>query len=82
MNITASTAEGRPATTVLASPGTPTAQHERQQLLSFRGNSQKSRQNGEKLVKKTLKVFFKSSFFVLSISAFPIAIELSEVQFS
>jgi hypothetical protein len=36
------------ATTVLASTWTPTAQYERQQHISFRGNSPKSRQNGEK----------------------------------
>jgi|LakMenE18May11ns_1017448.scaffolds.fasta_scaffold9736912_1 hypothetical protein len=34
-NITASRAEGRPATTVLASAGTPAAQHERHQLVFF-----------------------------------------------
>jgi hypothetical protein len=53
-----STAEGRPATaggqenvampiTVLALAGTPTAQFGLQQLMSFRGNSRKSRQTGE-----------------------------------
>jgi hypothetical protein len=51
-NITEPTAEGRPATTALASAGTPIAQYESQQLLSFRGNSPKSHQNGEKFVKK------------------------------
>jgi hypothetical protein len=58
-----STAEGRPATaemqeiiemstTILTSAGTPTAKYE---LMSFRGNSRKSRQSGEKLVKKSQK---------------------------
>ncbi len=36
-----STAEGRPATTLLASAGTPKAQYETQLLLRFCGNLQK-----------------------------------------
>jgi hypothetical protein len=45
----------QPATTVLESAAPPTAQYKRQQLISFRGNSPKSRQNGEKCVEKDVK---------------------------
>jgi hypothetical protein len=34
---------------------TPTAQYGLQQLMIFRGNSPKSRQNGEKFVRKDIK---------------------------
>jgi hypothetical protein len=52
-----STAEGRPAVAempeiVLTSAGTPTAQYGREQLMSFCGNSRKSRQSCKKFVKK------------------------------
>jgi hypothetical protein len=43
---------------------TPTAPYGRQQLISFRGNSPKSRQNGEKFVKKDVKKSKNSLFFV------------------
>jgi hypothetical protein len=42
----------------------PTAQYGRQQLISFRENLPKSRQNGEKFVKKDVKRVKNSSFFV------------------
>jgi hypothetical protein len=46
--------EAKPAT-VQASAGTPTAQYRHQQLMSFRGNSRYSYQNGGKYVKKGTK---------------------------
>jgi hypothetical protein len=51
--------EGMP-TTLLASAGTPTEyscqkQYGSQSMISLRGNSRKTRQNGEKFVKKTIK---------------------------
>jgi hypothetical protein len=39
----------------LASAVTPTAQYGHQKLMSFSGNSLKSGQNGEKLIKKDVK---------------------------
>jgi hypothetical protein len=64
IGITASTAEGRPVKTVLASAGTPTAQYERQKLINFRENSPKSRKNGEKFVKNDVKRVKNSLVFV------------------
>jgi hypothetical protein len=44
---------------------TPTAQYGRQQLMSFRGNLPKSRQNGEKLVKKYVIKEYKNCPFLV-----------------
>jgi hypothetical protein len=43
---------------------TPTAQYGRQQLVSYRGNLTKSRQNGEKFMKKDVKKSKKCPFLV------------------
>jgi hypothetical protein len=48
---------------------TPTAQYGRQQLMIFRGNSPKSRQNCEKFAKKDVKEI-KNSPFLVNLSSF------------
>jgi hypothetical protein len=48
---------------------TPTAQYGRQQLMIFRGNSPKRRQNGEKFAKKDVKES-KNSPFLVNLSSF------------